>query len=96
MLPSYDDEKLSPKNLNASCNLSLVSSAKDGKISFNYAGVSNITGHKVVLMAVFDVIAEDSDNIDISLTLIEVIKTDENNYDIVKEDHRIEYFGASF
>lgn len=93
---SYDDEKLTLKDLNTKCDLSLVSSTRDGKISFNYAGVSNVTKEKVVLTAVFDVITEDSDNIDISLTPIEVIRTDENSYDIVNADHRIEYFGASF
>lgn len=93
---SYDDEKLALKDLNTKCDLSLVSSTGDGIISFNYAGVSNVTKEKVVLTAVFDVIAEDSDNIDISLTPIEVIKTDENSYDVFNVDHCIEYFGASF
>ncbi len=92
---SYDAETLALKHLNTKCDLPLVSSVKDGKIFFNYAGVNNIKNEKVVLTAVFDVIGGDGARAEISLTPVEVIRTDENNYDIVNADYSIEYFEAS-
>lgn len=85
---NYDPEILKLKELNDTCDLSLVTSVseKDGQILFNYASAINTTRERQVLIAEFSVMGRESQMMDFRLQPVEVIRTDAA-YEIHPADH---------
>lgn len=85
MILKYNPEDLKLSELDDGLDLQIYSAnnEKEGKISFNYSGATNLTKSKEILIASFEVVSTTESTDTISMDAVEVIK-------VIDKDNEIE------